>query len=148
MEQSADGSNWTNIGIVPANRTDLGEAAYSFNYNKNAENVLFRITAVSNTGERAYTSMIESPCSNAAYLAVTPNPVYSTATVKIGSPVAGKIKLMLVNSSGVVVQSSNRSLTAGLNQVSMDMSRLTSGYYVLYIQRADGRQDVLNIVKQ
>lgn len=148
MEQSINGHNWTNIGTVPANRSDLGEASYSFNYTKNADNLLFRIAAISTTGERAYTSIIESPCSNAAYLAVTPNPVYSTATIKLGSPVASKIKLILVNSSGVVVQSSNRSLMAGLNQVPLNMSGLTKGYYILYIQRMDGKQDALNIVKQ
>lgn len=148
VEQSSDGRNWISVGIIPANVTEFGAANYSFNYTKNASNVLFRINAVSTTGEHVYSSIIESPCSSNSYLAITPNPVYSTTTIRLGSPVATKVKLMLVNSSGVVVQTSNAGLSAGINQLPLDMSSLPRGYYSLFIQWMGGRQDVTKLIKQ
>ncbi len=148
IEQSSDRRKWTAIGTVPANRTQFGEASYSLNSTKNAANMLFRIIAVSTTGERMYSTIIESPCSNGSYFGLTPNPVYSTTTVRIGSPVASKIKMLLVNSSGTVVQSRDTSMLAGTNQVFLDMSALPRGFYSLYIQWMGGKQDVLKIVKQ
>jgi hypothetical protein len=148
IEQSADGRNWSSIGVVPANRNELGEASYSFNYTKNASNSLFRISAVNTTGERIYSSIIESPCTPNSYMAVTPNPVYSTATVRIGSPVATKAKLMLVNGGGVVLQNREASLLTGTNQVPVDMSGLPAGYYTLLIQWKGGKQNVVNLIKQ
>lgn len=148
IEQSTDGRNWTSIGMVPANRTDFGEANYNFNYTKNAGNVFFRINALSTTGERVYSSVIESPCSNNAYRSITPNPVYSTTTVRIGSPVATKAKMMLVNSSGVIVQVRDATMLPGTNQLPVDMSSLPTGFYSLFIQWAGGRSDVMKLMKQ
>ena len=148
IEQSADGRSWTSVGSIPANVTDFGEVNYSFNYTRNASNVLFRINAVSTTGEHVYSSIIESPCSSNSYLGITPNPVYSTTTIRLGSPVATKVKLMLVNSSGVVVQTRNAGLSAGTNHLPVDMSNLQKGFYSLFIQWAGGKQDVLKLIKQ
>ncbi len=148
VEQSLDGRNWTSIGVVPASKTDAGEASYSFNYMKNAGNTLFRISAVNITGERIYSSIVESPCSANSYMAVTPNPVYSTTTVRIGSPSATKVKLLLVDGAGTVLQSREASLLTGMNQVPVDMGRLPAGQYTLFVQWQQGKQDVLNLVKQ
>jgi hypothetical protein len=148
VEQSADGRNWTTIATVLANRTEFGEANYNYNYTKNASNVFFRINAISTSGEHLYSSVIESPCSSNSYLSVTPNPVYSTTTIRLGSSVATKIKLTLVNSSGVIVQTSNATLSAGTNQVPLNMSGLQQGFYSLFIQWMGGKQDILKLVKQ
>ena len=148
IEQSADGRNWTSAGVVPANRTDFGEASYNFHYTKNSSNNLFRVTAVSNTGEKAYSSVIQSPCSANSYLAISPNPVYSNTTLRIGSPIATRAKLLLVNSGGVVVHTSNENLAQGTNHVPLNMSNLSKGYYTLIIQWNSGRQDELKLVRQ
>jgi len=148
VEQSPDGRQWSLAGTVPANRTDFGDASYSFQYSKNGMDVLFRIKAVSTSGEFAYSSVIASPCSNSSYLAVTPNPVYSTTTLRVGSPATARVRVMLVNSAGVVVQGSNANLMAGINQLPLDMSSLPKGFYTAVIQWNNGKQDVLKLVKQ
>lgn len=149
IEQTADnGLNWTVAGTVPANRTDFGQASYSFNYNKNLNDVQLRISAINIAGERVSSTILQSPCSNTSTLTVSQNPVYSTTTIRIGSPSATKIKLVLANNSGVVVQIREASVTRGNNQIPLDMSSLPIGYYTLSIQWAGGRQDALNILKQ
>jgi hypothetical protein len=148
IEQSSDSHNWTVVGTVPANRTGFGQVGYNFNFTRNASNVMFRIVAVNTTGERMYSSVIESPCSNESYLGATPNPVYSTTTVRIGSPATSKVKLSLLNSSGLIMQVRDVTLVAGTNQVPLDMSGMTPGYYTVYIQWNGGRRDVINLVKR
>lgn len=148
IEQSTNGRNWTNVGVVPANRTDFGEVSYSFNYDRNTANTLFRVSAVSNTGERVYSSIIESPCSPNAYMAITPNPAYNATTVRVGSPVATRAKLLLINSVGVVVQASNQNLAQGINSIPLNLGNVSKGYYTLVIQWNSGRQDELRLVKQ
>ena len=149
IEQSSDGgANWTMIGQINANRTELGEAAYSYLYNKNAGKILFRISAINIAGEKSYSSIVESPCSNSTYLSVSPNPVTSNTTLRIGAPAATKIKIILSNSSGVVMQNKEVSLLQGNNQVSMDMTNLQTGSYILSVNWNGGSRETFKLVKQ
>lgn len=148
VEQSADGRNWQVVGVVPARRTDYGEASYSFNYAKNARQGFFRITATHIGGDRIVSSILESPCSPTAYLAATPNPVYSTTTIRLGSPVAAKVKMVLVDSRGSVVMSRDASLVSGTNHLPIDMAGLPRGHYTLVIAWLNGKQQTLELVKQ
>lgn len=149
IEQSADGGRtWQGVGMVPANRTDLAEASYNFRYNKNLDKVVFRVAAIDNTGERVYGTTVESPCHENSYRAISPNPVYSTTNLQLGSPHATKVKMLMVNNAGVVVQNRDLSLLRGTNQVPVDMSSLPQGYYTLFLQWNGGRQDVFKLLKR
>jgi len=148
IEQSDDNSNnWRVIGSVPASQTQ-SQASYNFNYYKNVPNSLFRIAAIANTGERLYSSIFESPCSVNSFLSVTPNPVYSTTTLRIGSSTPAKLKLLLFDMGGTVVQNRDVSILQGSNSLSLDMSNLPRGYYTLAVQWMNGKQNVLNMIKQ
>lgn len=149
IEQSDDGiSNWRVIGSVLASMVLPGETPYNFIFNKNAANSFFRIAAVTTSNEHVYSSIFKSPCSVNSYLSVVPNPVFSTATLRIGSPAANKIKILVVDAGGVIVQSRDLTLMQGANNLSLDLSSLHAGYYTLAIQWMSGKQDVLNILKQ
>jgi hypothetical protein len=149
LEQSADeGRTWHVIGTVPANREEPGEASYSFKYNNKQDKLVFRINAISTTGEQVSGNMIESPCNVNSYRAISPNPVFSTTNLQIGATGAEKVKMLLVNNSGVVIQTRELGLLRGTNQVLVDMSTLPQGYYTLFIQWNGGRQDVFKLVKQ
>lgn len=148
IEKSADGRNWRTIGVVPANRTEFGEANYGFKYNNEDRDAFFRITATSIGGDRVFSSVVESPCSNTNYLAITPNPVYSSTTVRIGSPTAAKVKMVVLDAKGSVVMSRDASLVSGVNHLPLDMSRVPRGQYTLVISWLNGKQEVLNLVKQ
>jgi len=148
IEQSTDGRNWAVVGVVPANRTEFGEASYNFTYNRNVSNALFRIAATTTGGERIFSSILESPCSVNAYVGVTQNPVYSSTTVRIGSPATVRVKLVLLDSRGAAVHSSDAVLNAGINSLPLDMSRLPKGGYTLVIQWLNGRQETLQLAKE
>lgn len=148
VEQSDDHRTWRVIGMVPANRTEFGRANSSFTYRQNTGSSLFRISAITTGEERLYSALIESPCSNASYLAVTPNPVYSTTTVRIGSPATAQVKLVLFNSAGGALQQREATLQAGVNHIPLDMASLPKGAYSLLIIWRGGKQESLQLIKQ
>jgi hypothetical protein len=148
IEQSTDRRNWSVVAEIPANRTAFGEAGYRYTYNRNIPNAWYRLKAVTIGGDEVTSALMQSPCSNEAALAVTPNPVYTTTTVTIGSPTASKVKLILLNSSGGVVHSSEAGLVQGKNYLPLDMSNLPSGYYTLYISWSNGEERMLNLIKK
>ena len=149
IEQSADGvSNWNMIGSVLANQTQTGASSYSYNHYKNAANLFFRIAVVSRSGERLFSSVFKSPCSANSFLSVIPNPVYSTTILKIGASVPEKVRLMIVDTKGMILQRRDVTLSQGTNSLALDMSSLSPGFYSLAIQRMNGKQDILNVIKQ
>jgi hypothetical protein len=148
IEQSTDGRNWSVIGSVPANRTEFGEANYSFNYFKNVSNVFFRITATSIGGDRILSSIMESPCDNNSYIGVTINPVYSSTNVKIGSPSNSRVKMLVLDARAEVLQAKDAVLLTGLNYIPLDMSNLPSGNYTLVVSWLNGKQEIIKLVKK
>lgn len=148
IEQSADGGiTWTNIGVLPATRNQIGNISYNFTYNKSLGNVDLRVAAVNTGGERRYSSIVRSACSNTNLLSVD-NLVYTTANVRIGSPRTQNVKMILTDASGVAVQIREAGLTQGVNSISLDMSGLHKGIYMLTIIWPGGVQHSVKMVKQ
>ena len=99
IEQSADnGITWTNIGRVPATRNEIGNVAYNFVYNKSLSSVDLRVAAVNIAGEKRYSSIVRSACSNTTLVSVD-NLVHSTANIRIGSAKIQNVKKDLLNQS-------------------------------------------------
>ena len=150
IEQSADnGRTWKNIGRIPANQLEEGVVPYTYRYNKYlGDNVQVRIAAINNAGEKIYSNAIVSPCSNETTLSVTPNPVRSIATLRIGAGESTSVKLVLANSMGIVVQAKDEGVLKGNNNIRFDMSNLQNGFYSLSIQWANGKTEVLKLMKE
>lgn len=149
VEQSNDnGRSWTVVGEVPANRSQLGTSPYSFTYNKDIGNAIFRVTASDIGGERVSSATVSSPCSIETELGVTNNPVVSTTTLRIGSPTATKIRVALVNTQGTLAYATDASVSQGSNQFPIDMSHMMPGAYDLVLDWYNGRHEVIRLVKQ
>lgn len=148
IEQSSDGGvTWTNIGTLPATRYQTGNVGYSFIYNKSLGNVDLRVAAVNIGGEKRYSSIVRSACSNTNLLSVD-NLVYSTANVRIGSSRVQNVKMILTDENGIAVQAREAGLTQGVNSISLDMSNLHKGIYMLTIIWPGGTQQSVKMVKQ
>ena len=148
IEQSGDGGiTWTNIGILPATRNQTGNISYNFTYNKSLGNVDLRVAAVNMGGEKRYSSIVRSACSNTNLLSVD-NLVYSTANIRIGSPRTQNVKMILTDENGMPVRAREAGLTQGVNSISLDMSGLHKGIYMLTIIWPGGAQQSVKMVKQ
>jgi len=149
VEQSSDaGVTWTNIGSVPASRFKTGSATYNFVYNKSPDNIDFRVVAINTAGEKRYSAIIHSACSNSNNLLSVNNLVYSTAHVRIGSTKTQNAKIILINSSGVPEQVREIGLTQGVNSVTLDMSTLRTGVYTLTVVWPGDLLQSMKVVKQ
>lgn len=148
IEQSADaGITWTNIGTAAATKFRNGKIDYNFTYNKSLGNVDLRVVAVNTAGEKRYSSIVHSACSNTNLFSVD-NLVYSTANVRIGSAKTQNVKMLLTNENGYVTQVKEAGLTQGVNSISLDMSNLRKGIYMLTVIWPGGGQQSAKIVKQ
>ena len=148
IEQSVDaGVTWTNIGTVPATKFGNGNLSYGYTYYKSPGNVDIRVAAVDAAGERRYSSTVHSACSNTNLLSVD-NLVYSTANIRIGSPKIQNVRMILTNEFGTAVQAREAGLTQGVNSISLDMSSLRKGIYMLTIIWPGGAEQSVKIVKQ
>lgn len=148
IEQSVDGGiTWTHIGIVPATRFKNGTVPYNFVYNKSLGNVDLRVAAVSIAGKKRYSSIVRSACGDNNLFSVD-NFTYGTVNIRIGSPITQNVKIIVTSQSGVVVLMKEAGLTKGVNSISLDMSSLQRGIYVLNIFGAGGAQRSTKIVKQ
>jgi len=147
IEQSSDGISWKNIGIVPATRFKMGAVPYSFVYNKSLGNVDLRVAAVNIGGEKRYSSVVRSACSSNSLFSVD-HLVYGTANVRIGSPITQNVKMIVTNQSGVIVMAKEAGLTQGVNSLTLNMSGLQKGIYMLTVIWPGGMQQSSKIVKQ
>src|SRR5678810_1409928 len=93
-----------NIGTVPASKFETGNGTYNFVYNKSPDNIDLRVVAINTAGEKRYSAIVHSACSNSNNLLSADNLVYSTAHVRIGSTKTQNVKIILINSSGVPEQ--------------------------------------------
>lgn len=148
IEESADGGiTWKNLGVLPATRFKTGSVAYNFTYNKSLGNVDLRVAAVGTSGEKIYSSIVHSACSTTHLLSVE-NLVSNTATIRIGSPKVQNVKMIVTNETGVAVMAKEAGLTQGLNSISLNMSSLHPGIYMLTIVWPGGAQQTVKMVKQ
>jgi hypothetical protein len=149
VEQSSDGNLWSVVGVVPANRHSPGANDYTFTYYQNAPDAWFRVTTVTVGGERlASGPVLQAPCNANNMIGAYPNPVYSTTSIRIGSPGVAKVKMTLLNAAGAALWSRDASLTQGPNQISVDLSTLPQGSYSLLISWMSGRQETIVLVKK
>jgi hypothetical protein len=149
IEQSNDGGmTWTSIGSVPALRFENGNATYNFVYNKAPDNIEFRVVAINTAGEKRYSAIVSSACSNSNNLLSVDNLVYSTAHVRIGSTKTQNAKIIVINSSGVPELVRQIGLTQGVNSVTLDMSTLRTGVYTMTLVWPGDMVQTMKLVKQ
>jgi hypothetical protein len=148
IEESADGGiTWKSLGSLPATRFKTGSVAYNFTYNKSLGNVDLRVAAVGIGGEKTYSSIVHSACSTTNLLSVE-NLVSNTATIRIGSAKIQNVKMIVTNETGVAVMAKEAGLTQGVNSISLYMSSLHPGVYMLTIVWPGAAQQTVKIVKQ
>lgn len=148
IEQSVDGGiTWSRIGIVPAIRFKNGDVPYSFTYNKLPGNSDLRVAAVDLNGEKRYSSIVHSSCDNNSLFSVD-NLVSTTVNIRIGSSINQNVRMVLTNQSGLPVRAKETGLTPGTNSISLDVSGLQPGIYMLTVLWSGGVQQSAKIVKQ
>jgi choice-of-anchor B domain-containing protein len=131
IEQSADGSEWRNIGFVAAKGS---AAAYQFTTDRlNTGIWYFRLVQIDADWKRnAHPVQSVTVESRRTVIKIVPNPAQDWCNVTVTPVNDGTIEFQLLNSSGALVQQLTVAGNANeVNSVRLDLSNLPAGRYLL-----------------
>ena len=132
IERSATGNNFLEVGVVAASR--FSQYSFTDASPMNGTN-LYRIKAISFDGEFKYSSIVKVSLGKAAQLQVYPNPVKDVLSV---SGIQFNDKIRVVDMKGNIVI--NQQTVSGSNALSIDVSNLPKGNYILEVTGENGSQ--------
>ena len=135
VERSADGIQWTAIGMVPAAGNSNIERSYSYNDNSPvAGGAMYRIAEYDIDGRTQYTSIIRSDCEAKDTWKLWPNPVQEMLWVNITTTRTSSATIKVFDSKGSLLRLQKNELLTGSNQLNMDMKRLPAGTYHVTVE--------------
>ena len=141
VQHSTDGVRYTVTGIVPAAGSSIIQQHYSFTLNISSPHNFFRLRMVDSDGTSEFSPVVRvhDNC-NTSIVRLFPNPASDKITIN-GYKEIDQIKLF--NDLGQVVKTIN----AAGHSVSVDLSRLPAGIYVVHVL-SDNRTHNLKLIKE
>jgi Secretion system C-terminal sorting domain len=131
IEKSIDGMHYFSIGKV-FSTSQLYNGAYGFIDNKENRNIFYRIKQVNLAGDIFYSKIIPIRFFVANKLFLFPNPTSNDLNVTIKSLTYEKVKIQIINKSGAIMLVKDLNLLNGSNNISLNVSMLSSGTYYLF----------------
>jgi hypothetical protein len=135
VERSTNGRDFTKIGQVKAAGNSNVLVNYSFADNNPVLGVsYYRLRQVDIDNRFVYTKtvIIRNEARSNAF-SVWPNPVLDNVNVTLQSDKNQNLSLRVVDYNGRVVRSQVVNATRGVNQITVNMSTLTKGMYVIQV---------------
>lgn len=148
VERSNDGSTFSFLGTVTAAGSSSSPKSYPFTDDRpfNGDNY-YRIKAVDKDGSFIYSRVVRVLLQPVREVVVYPNPVVTSATVRITSDRALVLKLSLYDAGGRLSKTLQANVAAGGNFVRLDMNGLPKGVYTAVIAWAQESRSV-TVVKE
>ncbi len=149
VERSADGIQWTAIGMMPAAGNSSTERSYSFIDNSPvASGAMYRIAEYDIDGRIQYTSIIRSDCEAKDTWKLWPNPVQEMLWVNITTTRSSPATIKIFDSKGSLLRLQKNELLTGNNQLNIDMQKLPAGTYHVTVEWGNGQtQKAVNVIK-
>lgn len=139
VERSGNGSNFSTIATIKANKNDGGQADYSFtDVTAEKGNNFYRIKSVESNGKLNISNVVKIKSgASKLNMVVFPNPVRgSSIGVEITNLPAGRYSLKIINLSGQQITSSSFTHSGGTISENVSVSALSSGMYQLHLSGA------------
>jgi len=136
-KQSAE--SWNKIGFVRGNGNSNSPKSYSFvDENVSSGKYYYRLKQTDIDGKFTFSKVVEADISSPDVYSLDqnyPNPFNPVTTIKYEIPKAGKVKIVIFDMLGRVVQTLvNEFKEAGRYNVQFDAGKLASGTYLYKIQ--------------
>ncbi|HMK03237.1 MAG TPA: T9SS type A sorting domain-containing protein [Ferruginibacter sp.] len=150
IERSTDGINFSPISSITASQA---RCAQPFDYTDNNSlpgTVFYRIKATEITGQVSYSIIVNltDQKNDMLLTAVLPNPVISQAQLSITTPKKELVNLVIISMEGKIVQRSSAQLQAGISIISLDVSALQKGMYMIKGTFGNGETNTVRFAKQ
>ena len=139
IQQTADGINWTTIGILPAAGNSIQEQMYSYAYNNPPTGTnYYRVKETDIDGRANYTGILRSTCGDMDTWKLWPNPSREKLFISITIPSESNCLIKIVDTKGALVLSQTKTLLPGTNQIQIDTNHLLPGTYIAVAQYNGG----------
>lgn len=132
VERSGNGSSYTALGTLAAN----ADPAWRYQYTDTdplPETNYYRLRIRELDGSTSYSKVLVLRQQSNGQLSVYPVPARSAATLEYYASRAGAAELTFYTSNGLIVRRQQVVLQRGLNYLSIDLSALPAGLYIIRI---------------
>jgi Secretion system C-terminal sorting domain len=156
VQRSIDGLNYTTIAFV--NTQAAGGSTSNLTYHFTDGNIItgtvqyYRLRQVDINNQSRYSVIVKIKGEQAAVLTIdgiAPNPVQNNLTASISSPTKNRVNLQVVDMMGRMIQQQQVTLLEGTNVISVNVSSLGSGIYLLKAIYPDNNQiPAIKFIKQ
>ncbi len=154
IERSIDGKNFSSIGFIKS-KGDRGNSSNALNYQYSdikpfAGTNYYRLKQIDNDGKISYSSTVVlkgDKVPSIVVSAIYPNPVKNELNVSINAEKITKGSYVIVDIAGKVLQQNNLNLVAGDNNMSLNVSALSSGIYHIRIMTEAGETKTAQFIK-
>lgn len=149
VERSFDGANFTSISTIPATMQRC-LTPFDFTDNKVSGIVYYRIKIVDYNGKISYTSVVKiaSQAADMKLTGVFPNPVVNIASFNFTAGKKDNVQLSIINFEGRIMQSRSVTIQQGSSNVSVDVTNLPTGTYLVKAVYSDGQSTIVKFVKK
>ncbi len=148
IERSSDGQHWNDEGAVAAGNSMEG-AAYEWNDPGASGETYYRLKIESTDGTFSYSPVFAGGCNDISMpFVVYPNPAESQATVRVSVRQSTKAALLLLTTTGQVLEVNDWDLQTGVNSRSLPgLAKLAAGAYIVQL-KYDGRSLQQTLIKK
>ncbi len=148
VEQSADGSQFTQVATVAVNTN--GQGSYSWlDENVSSGYHYYRVRSVGKDGQIQYTNIVKVLIGNQdASVSIYPNPIINgDIHIQLNHQPTGVYGIRLLNSLGqVMISKVINHINASSNEELSPGNQLPKGIYQVEITKPDGNIEVINVV--
>lgn len=156
LQRSADGTHFSLLSFVDskaANGNSTSSLVYSFDdSDPSIGNSYYRLKQIDKDGRSTLSNVVMIKSDKVSALTITntyPNPATDIINLAIAAPSNNEISLMITDIAGRVVLHQSISLVSGDNNLSVNVSKLTSGNYLIKaIYSTGGESRVARFVKK
>ena len=150
IERSADGKNFTSMNSITASQERCNQPFTYSDNNTLSGNAFYRIKIIDPEGKINYSSIVKlgNQQKDMQLTAMLPNPVSNTAQLSIITNKKDNVQLAIVSVDGKIVYSNTMQVQTGSSVVSIDVSGLTKGTYIIKGVFGDGQTNAIKFVKQ
>ena len=136
VQRSTNGVDYVNVSQLTASGSANG---YSYNFadKKAASNtgkLYYRLVIATRDGIKTYSNVILISLNSQAILSVYPNPVKSNLSLQIANTKDENVTLQVVDMLGKVLKQQSAQLYNGINNVSLSVSDLARGNYIIIVK--------------
>lgn len=134
LERSSSGrNNWQEVARTQGAVLATQEQGYSLDDIAPPVSAYYRLRSVDHDGSEGISDILQLVRSSATTLRAYPNPVDDRLEVTLQVETAAQTRVFLLAADGRVVAAFDQELPSGANQLSVDMSEVPAGFYILRV---------------